>query len=124
MGWLYLMGAVVVEILATAGLWSTEGFTRPIPTVGVLAGYFTAFFLLSKALLYLSLGVSYALWSGVGTAAIAVIGVLLFGDVVSVARVVGLTCTVIGVVVLNMAADREPATVSSVRPEDDGIRSN
>ncbi|AWK76575.1 QacE family quaternary ammonium compound efflux SMR transporter (plasmid) [Rhodococcus oxybenzonivorans] len=107
MGWSYLMGAVVVEILATTGLHSTEGFTQPIPTVGVLAGYLLSFFFLSKALRSISLGVSYALWSAIGTASIAVVGVLLFGDAVSVARVVGLICIVAGVVTLNMEADRE-----------------
>ncbi|KAF0957613.1 DMT family transporter [Rhodococcus sp. T7] len=114
MGWFYLMGAVVVEIFATTGLHATEGFTRPIPTAGVLAGYLVSFFFLSKALRSLSLGVSYALWSGIGTASIAAVGVLLFGDAVSVTRVAGLICIVAGVVTLNMEADRESRTAVSV----------
>ncbi|MFI2399816.1 DMT family transporter [Rhodococcus sp. NPDC019627] len=114
MGWVYLMGAVVVEISATTGLHSTEGFTRPIPTIGVLAGYILSFFFLSKALRSLSLGVSYALWSAIGTASIAVVGVLLFGDAASVTRVAGLMCIVAGVVILNMEADRESRPTVSV----------
>lgn len=117
MGWFYLMGAVVVEIFATTGLHSTEGFTRPIPTVGVLAGYFLSFLFLSKALRSLSLGVSYALWSAIGTASIAVVGMSLFGDAVSVARVVGLMCIVAGVIILNMEADRESRPIVSVEAE-------
>ena len=116
MGWVYLMGAVVVEIFATTGLHSTEGFTRPIPTAGVLAGYLLSFFFLSKALRSLSLGVSYALWSGIGTASIAAVGVLLFGDVVSVARVAGLMCIVAGVVTLNLEADRESTPSPPTEP--------
>ncbi|MEU2006307.1 multidrug efflux SMR transporter [Rhodococcus sp. NPDC019609] len=108
------MGAVVVEISATTGLHSTEGFTRPIPTIGVLAGYILSFFFLSKALRSLSLGVSYALWSAIGTASIAVVGVLLFGDAASVTRVAGLMCIVAGVVILNMEADRESRPTVSV----------
>ena len=114
MGWFYLMGAVVVEISATTGLHSTEGFTQLRPTVGVLAGYLLSFFFLSKALRSLSLGVSYALWSAIGTASVAVVGVLLFGDAVSVARVAGLICIVAGVVILNMEADRHSRTTVSV----------
>ncbi|QTJ70141.1 multidrug efflux SMR transporter (plasmid) [Rhodococcus sp. ZPP] len=118
MGWFYLMGAVVVEIFATTGLHLTDGFTRPLPTVGVLAGYLLSFFCLSKALRSLSLGVSYALWSAIGTASIAVVGVLLFGDAVSVARVAGLICIMAGVVILNMEADRgSRPTVSAVAPQ-------
>ncbi|SEB33645.1 DMT family transporter [Rhodococcus koreensis] len=114
MGWFYLMGAVVVEIFATTGLHSTDGFTRPLPTVGVLAGYLLSFFFLSKALRSLPLGVSYALWSAIGTASIAVVGVLLFGDAVSVPRVAGLICIMAGVVILNMEADRDSRPTVSV----------
>jgi small multidrug resistance pump len=76
--WLAL--AIGSEIIATVALKLSEGFSKPIPVVVVVLGYGLSFYALSMSLRTIPLGVVYAVWSGVGTAAVAVIGVLLFRE--------------------------------------------
>jgi small multidrug resistance pump len=102
MSWLFLGGAIALEVVATSLLKSTEGFTRLWPTAAVLAGYGGAFYLLTLSLRELQVGTAYAMWSGIGTAAIATIGVIFLGEPLSVAKVAGIALVVAGVVVLNL----------------------
>lgn len=99
----YLMLAVTIasEIFATASLKASHGFTRPIPSLFVLLGYGLSFFMLSQVLKHLSLGVAYATWSGVGTAVVALIGVLVWRESFDWIRAAGLLLVIAGVVVLN-----------------------
>ncbi len=101
--WLLVAIAIVVEVAGTALLRATEGFTRLLPSVAVVAAYLVSFALLAKAVTELQVSIVYAVWSGVGTAAIAVIGVLWLGEPLSTAKLVGLTLIVAGVVVVNLA---------------------
>ncbi|MFC4058134.1 DMT family transporter [Planomonospora corallina] len=104
MAWLMLAGAIVSEILATTALKLSDGFSHKGWSLLVVAGYGTAFFLLARALkLQMEMGTAYAVWSGVGTAAIAAIGVLFLGESLSLAKVAGIVLIVAGVVVLNLA---------------------
>jgi small multidrug resistance pump len=104
MVWVLLLGAIAAEVLATSFLKLSEGFTRLVPSIVVVAGYAAAFVLLSQALKQqLQVSIAYAIWSGVGTAAIAVIGVLFLKEPVSFAKIAGIVLVVAGVVVLNLA---------------------
>ncbi|WP_436772930.1 DMT family transporter [Yinghuangia sp. YIM S09857] len=104
MPYVFLSFAIVVEVVATSLLKSTEGFSRPLPSVVCLACYGASFYLLSKALQHgLHVGVGYAIWSGVGTALIVVIGVLFLHQAVNLPTLLGIAMIVGGVVVLNMA---------------------
>ena len=94
--------AIGVEIVATSMLRSTDGFTRPLPTVVCLVGYAVAFSLIARVVRDIPVGVVYAIWSGLGTAVIAGIGVLFLGDRLSPASIAGLVLVVSGVVVLNL----------------------
>ena len=96
--WLAL--AIGSEIIATVALKLSEGFTRPIPVIFVVAGYGLSFYALSLSLRTIPLGVVYAIWSGVGTAAIALIGVLLFKELLDVVKVAGIGLIIVGVVML------------------------
>ena len=64
--WVYLGLAIFSEVIATASLKSTEGFTRLVPSIVVLAGYSAAFYFLSLTLDTIPIGVAYAVWSGEG----------------------------------------------------------
>lgn len=99
--WLAL--AIGSEIVATVSLKLSDGFTKPIPSVVVVAGYALSFYALSVTLRSIPLGVVYAVWSGVGTAAVVVIGVFLFREVLDVVRVAGIGLIIVGVVMLNGA---------------------
>ncbi|GAA4475689.1 hypothetical protein GCM10023094_13640 [Rhodococcus olei] len=110
--WAFLAAAIAFEITATVLLDSTEQFTRPLPSIVVAVGYVTSFTCMAQALRTLPVSLAYALWSGLGTAAVAVIGVLFLGEGLSVAKIAGLALIVAGVVVLNLggAAGRSDGT--------------
>ncbi|MCB4358556.1 DMT family transporter [Quatrionicoccus australiensis] len=100
--WLYLGVAIVSEVIATSALKAAEGFTRPRPSLLVVIGYGIAFYCLSVVLRTLPLGITYAIWSGVGVALVALSGWLLYGQALDLAAVLGLTLIVAGVIVLNL----------------------
>lgn len=105
MHWLLLFLAVAAEVIATSVLKTTAGFTRPGPVAVVLLAYGTAFYLLSRVLLVMPLGVAYAIWAGVGVAAVSVIGWAVFGQRLDAAAWVGIGLIVAGVLVLNLVSD-------------------
>jgi small multidrug resistance pump len=96
--------AIVMEVVGTTALKASHGFSRVVPSLLVLTAYCTAFGLLGFAVRKLDIGLVYAVWAGVGTAAIAVVGVLAFSEPVTKARVAGIVLVTIGVVVLNRSA--------------------
>jgi small multidrug resistance pump len=102
MAYLTLACAILAEVLATTSMKYSDGFTRLWPTLGTAAGYLVAFVLLAQTLKSMSVGTAYAIWSGAGTAAIAVIGMVFIGEAVNAARITGILLVVAGVVVLNL----------------------
>lgn len=102
MNYLWLAGAIVSEVFATTSLKAAEGFTRPLPSVIVVVGYGTAFYCLSQTLKTIPLGIAYAIWSGVGTLLIALLGVVLYRQTLDRAAVAGIALIVAGVAVLNL----------------------
>ncbi len=100
--WLYLSVAIVSEVIATSALKAADGFTRPLPSLVVVAGYATAFWFLSLTLRTMPVGIAYAVWSGVGIALIALIGWLVFGQTLDAPALLGLALIVAGVVVLSV----------------------
>jgi small multidrug resistance pump len=102
MHWLYLTIAIVAEVVATTFLKASAGFTRPLPSLAVVAGYGLAFFFLSRTLDTIPVGVSYAVWSGAGVTLVALIGWLFLGQKLDAAAILGMGLIVAGVVVLNL----------------------
>ena len=102
MAWVFLGAAIAFEVVATSLLKSTDGFTRLWPTVACLVCYGAAFYALTLSLRELQVGTAYAMWSGIGTAAIATIGVVFLHEPLTVTKVVGIVLVVAGVVVLNL----------------------
>ncbi|WP_068777058.1 multidrug efflux SMR transporter [Paenibacillus sp. FJAT-26967] len=105
MGYLYLAIAIAGEILGTTMLKYSQGFTKLLPSAGVVLGYGFAFYCLSLALKTMPLGVSYAIWSGVGTALTAIIGFLLWKEKLSAAGVAGIVFIILGVALLNISSN-------------------
>jgi len=100
--YLLLLLAIVAEVIATSGLKASENFTRLAPSLLVVAGYGTAFFCLSLTLKTLPLGVAYAIWSGVGTVLVAVVGWLLYRQQLDLPAMIGIGLIVAGTIVLNL----------------------
>lgn len=99
-----LLIGIVVEVIAASALKASDGFTRPLPSFVVVLGYATTFYLLTLVLRRLDLGFVYAVWAGLGTAGVATIGVLVFGDSLTWTRIAGIALVIIGVIVLSMDA--------------------
>lgn len=102
MAYIFLSIAIASEIVATSLLKFTEGFTRLWATLACLAMYGIAFFMLSLAVRDIPVGVAYALWSGLGTAAIVAVGAAFLGEPITLVKVLGISLIVAGVLVLNL----------------------
>lgn len=100
--WMLLVTAIAVEVAATASLPRTNGFRDPVWSVLVLVGYAISIWLLALVVRHIPVSVSYAIWSGLGTAGIAVIGVLLLGERIDVVKAGALGMIITGVVILNL----------------------
>ncbi|MFI1417867.1 DMT family transporter [Streptomyces sp. NPDC020731] len=103
MGYALLAGAIAAEVAGTTAMKYSEGFTRLWPSVLTVIGYVVAFALLAQTLKTLSVGTAYAIWAGVGTAAIAAIGALFLGEGFTFAKAAGIALIIAGVVVLNLS---------------------
>ncbi len=100
--WLALTLAIVAEVIATSALKASDGFHHLAPSILVVGGYSAAFYLLGLTLRQIPVGIAYAVWSGVGTVLIAVIGVAVFRQKLDAAGVVGIGLIIAGVLVLNL----------------------
>ena len=97
-----LIAAIGVEVGATTALPRTRGFHDIWWSLAVLGGYALSIWLLAVVVRQMSVSVAYAVWSGLGTAAIAAVGVLALGEKVDAVKIVALGLIILGVVVLNL----------------------
>jgi small multidrug resistance pump len=100
--WVLLMSAIGVEVASTAALPRTQSFRDPVWTVLVLGGYAVSIWLLALVIRHIPVSVTYAVWAGLGTAGIAVVGVLLLGERLDLTKTAALAMIIGGVVVLNL----------------------
>ncbi|MBN9243326.1 MAG: multidrug efflux SMR transporter [Mesorhizobium sp.] len=104
MAWnyLYLLVAIVFEVLATTALKETQGFTRLVPSLATVVGYGLAFYFLSLPLRTMPVGIVYALWCGAGIILITAIGWLWFRQQLDLPALAGMALIMAGVVVINL----------------------
>ena len=102
MAYVFLLLAISSDVFASGLLKSTVGFTRLWPTVAVLTGYVLSLVFLSLAVKTIPIGVAYAMWSGLGTAAVVSVGIVFLGEAVSVTKILGVALVIGGVVLLNV----------------------
>ncbi len=101
MAYAFLVLAIALEVLGTSLLSLTNGFTRLWPSVGCLAAYACAFVALAQTIQHIPIGVTYAMWSGLGTAAIVAVGIVAFGESMNPTKLIGVALVIGGVVILN-----------------------
>lgn len=101
MKWLYLLIAIAAEVAATSALKASQGFTVLLPSALVVVGYAAAFYFLSLTLSSISVGIAYALWSGIGIVFISLVGWLWFGQALDPAAMIGIALIIAGVCVIN-----------------------
>jgi multidrug resistance protein EbrB len=108
-GYLFLTISIISELIATSLLKLSDGMTVLLPSLGVAVGYGLAFYFLSLSLKTIPLSLAYAIWSGVGTALTALIGVVFWGEVLTILMLVGIVFIIGGVVLLNSSNKPEVA---------------
>lgn len=102
MNYVMLMIAIVAEVAATLSLKSAEGFTKFWPSLTVVVGYGISFYLLSIILKTLPVGITYAIWSGVGIVLTAIIAAVIFKQIPDVPSMIGMGLIISGVVVIQV----------------------
>ena len=100
--WTLLLLAIAAEVIGTSCLRLSEGMSRPLPTLLVLVAYAIAMGLLSKVVMSLPLGLTYALWSGIGTVVIVLVGRFAYSQLLSPTQLIGIGLITAGVVLVNL----------------------
>ncbi len=102
--WLILCLSIALEVCGTVCLKLSDGMSRPLPILGVVLFYLSAFALMSTSLKSLEIGIVYAIWAAAGTALIAIIGIVFFGESIASGKIVGLAFVIAGVVLLKVSS--------------------
>ena len=102
MQWIFLAFAIFAEVIATTALRATDGFTRVAPSLIVVIGYTTSFYFLSLTLRTIPMGVTYAIWSGVGIVLISFAGFIIYNQRLDTAALIGMGLIVAGVTVMQL----------------------
>ena len=105
MGWILLTFAIVLEVAGTTNMKLSEGFSNLVPSVLVIFFYALSIIALTFAVNRLDVSVAYAVWSGVGTALVAMIGLWFFRESVTSVKVVALGLIIVGVVMLHLTSE-------------------
>ena len=100
--WVYLITAIVSEVIATSALKASTGFTKPLPSVVAVIGYLVSFYFLSLTLKTIPVGIAYAIWSGVGVVLISIVAWLLYGQKLDLPALIGMGLIISGVMVINL----------------------
>ncbi len=100
--YLYLLIAIVAEVIATTFLKKSDGFTRFWPSTVSTVGYIITFYFLSLSLRTLNVGVAYGIWCGLGIIFISLLAFFIYGEKLDLAAIVGLGFIIAGVVIINV----------------------
>ena len=103
--YIFLAFAIVLEITGTSLVKDTEGFTRWIPTIICLGTICVSYYLMSHVVSFVPVGITYATWSGLGIAAITVIGIFKYNQIPNIPTIIGLTLIIVCVIVVNTMSD-------------------
>ena len=103
--YIFLAFAIVLEITGTSFVKDTAGFTKWIPTIICLVTICFSYYLMSHVVGYIPVGITYATWSGLGIAAITIIGIFKYNQVPNIPTIIGLALIIIGVVIVNTMSD-------------------
>ncbi|QNI53290.1 small Multidrug Resistance family protein [Synechococcus sp. BIOS-E4-1] len=103
--WLLLLLAITAEVIGTSCLKLSQGFSRPVPTLVVLSAYAISMTLMSRVVQVLPMGLTYALWSGIGIVAIVMIGLLLYHQVPTQGQLMGMALITAGVITVNLSGN-------------------
>ena len=115
MCWIWLFLAIFLEVAATVLMKLSDGLTRTLPTLGMFVLYGLSFIPMTIALREMEIGAVYAIWSAVGTAAVAVLGVIVFHEQASALKAVAIFLIIAGVVCLNLSTRHSSQNAASTQ---------
>jgi len=104
MSWPLLFVAGLFEVAWAIGLYYSKGFSKPVPTVGTAFALVVSMVLLAHAVQDLPIGTAYAVWTGIGAVGTATLGIVLFDEPATLARLAFIVCIVVGVIGLNVVS--------------------
>ena len=102
MAYLYLTIAIIAEVAATLALKASAEFTRLVPSLIVVLGYALAFYLLTLVLRSIPVGITYAIWSGMGIVLVTIAGVYIYKETPDLPAIIGMLLIIAGVIVINV----------------------
>ncbi len=102
MAYLYLAIAIIAEVTGTSALKASEEFTKLIPSIIVVIGYGISFYFMTLILRTIPIGITYALWSGLGIVLVTIVGIFLYKQIPDTAAVIGMGLIVSGVVIIHI----------------------
>ena len=105
MVYIYLAIAIIAEVAATSALKASHEFTRLIPSLIVVTGYATAFYFMTLTIRTLPIGITYAVWSGLGIVLISIVGAVLYKEVPDIPTMLGMALIISGVGVIHVYSD-------------------
>jgi len=105
MPYLYLALAIVSEVIGTSALKASAEFTRLYPSLVVIVGYLISFYFMTLVLRTIPLGITYAVWSGLGIVLIAIVGFVFYQERPDLAAIIGMALIILGVVVIYLFSD-------------------
>ena len=105
--YIFLAFAIVLEITGTSFVKDTAGFTRWVPSIICLATICFSYYLMSHVVSFIPVGITYATWSGLGIAAITIIGVFKYNQIPNIPTIIGLVLITIGVIIVSTMNDIE-----------------
>lgn len=103
MQWLFLLFTILFEVAGTTSLKLSQGFTRLLPSILVVVCYGVSFYLLSLTLKKIDVSVAYAIWSGLGTALVTIVGILWFKEPLTAIKIISIALIIFGVIGLNIS---------------------
>ena len=102
MAYLYLAIAIIAEVAATSALKASAEFTKLIPSSIVVVGYGLAFYFMTLVLRTIPIGITYAIWSGLGIVLVTIAGIMLYKQIPDIPAIIGMGLIVSGVVVIHV----------------------
>ncbi len=102
MGYLYLTLAIIGEVIGTSALKASDGFTKSGPLLITAVSYGVSFYFLALTLKTIPVGISYAIWAGVGIVLISLVGFFWFHQTLDFPAILGMSLIVAGVIIVNL----------------------
>jgi len=102
MAYIYLVIAIIAEVVATSALKASAEFSKLYPSLVVIVGYGFAFYFMTLVLRTIPVGITYAIWSGAGIVLITIVGALLYKQIPDIPAIIGMGLIISGVAVIHV----------------------